>query len=201
MAPEKRSPCAIWTHQEVKAFLEFLVEHISASGDNANFKATTFRSALPVIAPYHKQGPQKTVKMLQNKWASLRALLLIIRGIQSCSGWTWDDKNGAGITPASSSSWDDYVKKHKGAAPFRNKGWRYLSFMDVLIPSSRARGSHTFYPASSGSSDSTSTGSGSNSGHIESPESTDNEEADDEDAPESDNDEPDLEVFPGFIDY
>ena len=46
------------------------------------------------------------------------------------------------------SSWDDYVKKHPEAKPFRNKGWIHLrKFVDIM-PSSTSS-TNVFHPSAS----------------------------------------------------
>ena len=77
-----------------------------------------------------------------------RKLYRIVRTIQSISGWVWDDETGASITPHTASSWDDYVKSHPEAKPFRNKGWRHFSKVSLLMPTT-AVGAHVFHPTAS----------------------------------------------------
>ncbi|TFK16781.1 hypothetical protein FA15DRAFT_553140, partial [Coprinopsis marcescibilis] len=57
----------------------------------------------------------------------------VVEAIKKVSGWTWDDKTGASITPKTASSWDDYVAKHPEASRFCNKGWVHLSHVTQLI--------------------------------------------------------------------
>ena len=61
------------------------------------------------------------------------------------SGWTWDNKTGPSITPATASSWDDYVKKHPDAKPFWNKGWPHLDKISLIILAV-ASGANVFFP-------------------------------------------------------
>jgi hypothetical protein len=74
-----------------------------------------------------------------------RKIYRIVCAIQSVSGWVWDEKTGASITADSASSWDDYVKKHPGAKPFRNKGWVHFTKVALIMPST-ASGSNVFHP-------------------------------------------------------
>ncbi|KXN90442.1 hypothetical protein AN958_04114 [Leucoagaricus sp. SymC.cos] len=90
---------AVWTLAEENAFVDFLVEHKSTAGDRGNFKASTLQQALPVIAVHYQSGAAKTVKSLQNKWASMWKTFCVVQAIKGVSGWTWDDNTGASITP------------------------------------------------------------------------------------------------------
>lgn len=70
----------------------------------------------------------------------------MIVAIQSVSGWVWDDERGADINIHSASSWDDYVKKHPAAKPFRNKGWAHFAKVALIMPST-ASGANVFVPS------------------------------------------------------
>jgi len=74
-----------------------------------------------------------------------KKLYCIIRTIQSVSGWVWDDNTGASITIDSALSWDDYVKKHPKAKPFRNNGWMHFNKVALIMWSTPA-GAHIFHP-------------------------------------------------------
>jgi len=69
----------------------------------------------------------------------------VIRAIQEVSGWVWDDETGASITPDTASSWEDYVKHHPEAKPFRNKGWPHFDQVSLLMPS-LAVGANVYHP-------------------------------------------------------
>ena len=72
-------------------------------------------------------------------------LYRVIHAIQAVSGWVWSDDTGASITPHSASSWDDYVKSHPEAKPFRNKGWRFFTKVSLIMPSTTV-GANVFHP-------------------------------------------------------
>jgi hypothetical protein len=133
--------------------VDFLVDNKAEAGDGGNFKKATFQRATTSIAPLHERGPVKTVKGCQNKWSSFRKLYRVIRAIQEVSGWVWDDKTGASITPHTASSWEDYVKHHPEAKPFRNKGWCHFANVSLLMPSS-AVGANVFHPTGTHDEDS-----------------------------------------------
>ena len=69
----------------------------------------------------------------------------MIRAIQAVSGWVWSDDTGASITLHSASSWDDYVKSHPEAKPFRNKGWQFFNKVSLIMPSTTV-GANVFHP-------------------------------------------------------
>ncbi|PPQ97013.1 hypothetical protein CVT26_006439 [Gymnopilus dilepis] len=141
MSPQHAS----WTSAEESAFVDFLFEHRAEAGDGGNFKATTFQKALTHIAPFFKRGAAKSVKNLRNKWNNFRRVYRVIQAIKLVSGWVWDDTTGATITVDTAASWDDYVKKHPEAKPFRNKGWPYFSKISHILPSTAA-GANIFHP-------------------------------------------------------
>jgi hypothetical protein len=140
------APTATWTPAEETALVDFLVDNRADAGDGGNFKKATFQKASNHLAPLLGSGAAKGVKSCQNKWAAFRRLYKVIRAIQEVSGWHWDDQTGASITSATSSSWDDYVKKHPAAKPFRNKGWVHLHKLALIMPSSTP-GSNVYHAA------------------------------------------------------
>jgi hypothetical protein len=76
----------------------------------------------------------------------MRKLFRIVYAIQLVSGWTWDDETGASINIYTQSSWDDYVKVHPEAKPFRNKGWPLFRKMETLMPATVA-GANVYHAA------------------------------------------------------
>ncbi|KAF8808362.1 hypothetical protein BYT27DRAFT_7096815 [Phlegmacium glaucopus] len=136
---------AVWTTAEETALVDFLEDNKAEAGDGGNFKTTTFQQAVSQIAPLHEHGLVKTVKSTCTKWILFRKIYHIIQAIQLVSGWVWDDDTGASITANSASSWDDYVKKHPEAKPFRNKGWKHFNKVASIMPFTPAC-AHVFYP-------------------------------------------------------
>lgn len=59
------------------------------------------------------------------------------------SGWNWDPKKGVNVTPATRGTWDDWVRKNKGAGRFRNKGWPHYERLLLLMPE-KAKGGNVF---------------------------------------------------------
>jgi hypothetical protein len=79
--------------------------------------------------------------------SQFRKIYRVIRAIQSVSGWTWDDETGATINIHTASSWDDYVRVHPEARPFRNKGWPLFRKMELLMPAT-VTGANVYHAAS-----------------------------------------------------
>ncbi|KAF9455145.1 hypothetical protein BDZ94DRAFT_1180587, partial [Collybia nuda] len=113
------------------------------------FKKPTFQHATESVALLAVNGQTKDVKSCQNKWMAVSLFfIVVVMAIQSISGWHWDDTTCASITANTASSWDDYVKKHPEAKPFRNHGWPHLNkFLDIM-PSTPA-GANVYHPSTS----------------------------------------------------
>ncbi|TFK17172.1 hypothetical protein FA15DRAFT_605615 [Coprinopsis marcescibilis] len=136
---------AHWEDEEHVAFLKYLVEHKAEAGDNGMFKDTAMEHAAAAIAHLQVRGAVKDTKICQNKYGAFRRIHRVIEAIRNVSRWTWNNKTGASITPATTSSWDDYVTKHTQAKPFRNARWEYLEYLDELV-TSPATGTNVFHP-------------------------------------------------------
>jgi hypothetical protein len=134
-----------WISAEEVALVAFLHDNRAEAGDGGSFKKSTFQRAAQYIASFRGNGQAKDVKSCQNKWTALRKIYRVIQAIKEVSGWHWDDETGASITPATSSSWDDYVRKHPAAKPFRNKGWVHLHKVADIMPSTIS-GSNVYHP-------------------------------------------------------
>ena len=61
---------AQWNDAEVKALLDYLLEHW-AEGEGGGFKQKTHNGVAAHIASYLTQGPVKTGKMCKTKWTSV----------------------------------------------------------------------------------------------------------------------------------
>ncbi|KAF8060959.1 hypothetical protein FPV67DRAFT_1631942 [Lyophyllum atratum] len=140
---EATSKKAAWTHADTTHFLEYLIEHKSEAGDGGNFKVATWRACAAHLNETLTKGAQKTYLSCKGKYRTLKSTYDIVCLIRDNSGWSWDDEEGASITPEKKGTWDDFKAKHPDAAPFRNKGWPYLASFDSLIPS-KAKGNHAF---------------------------------------------------------
>ncbi|KAG0694085.1 hypothetical protein DFH29DRAFT_1006647 [Suillus ampliporus] len=69
----------------------------------------------------------------------------IILDIKAQSGFSWDNKFGAGIDSTLEAVWAAYVKRHPDAAPFRNKGWPHFDELDTLLSTTASKGTHAFH--------------------------------------------------------
>ncbi|KAJ3793709.1 hypothetical protein GGU11DRAFT_663290, partial [Lentinula aff. detonsa] len=128
---------ASWTHGDLKHFLDFLADHCSEMGEGYSFKGKTFQAAADHLAPLTTVGGVKDKEACRTKWQEVccKRKLNAIGLIKQQSGWAaWSDEHGAGITTLTSRSWDDFVKKHKEAKPFRNCGWPFLHDVERIMP-------------------------------------------------------------------
>ncbi|KAF8952273.1 hypothetical protein BDZ97DRAFT_1682107 [Flammula alnicola] len=142
----KDNGAAQWTTEDEVIFIDFLLLHAAAAGDGGNFKMVTFNAAAPVIEVKRVKGGPKTAKACQNKYNSLRRTFRAIQAIKNRSGWTWSDETGASITPEMEDTWSDFLKVHKDAKPFKNKGWVHLKKVSLLMPAT-VKGKHIFRPS------------------------------------------------------
>ncbi|KAJ6549720.1 hypothetical protein B0H19DRAFT_951617 [Mycena capillaripes] len=138
---------AVWTHGDVVAYLDFLITKVASAGEGGNFKMPVFNAAAKLMNSRRTSGGVKTGKGCQNKYTGLRKTLKVVDHLKNhASGFTYDDENGANIGIAEQNAWEVYVKVHRDAKPFRNKGWPYLAKMEQLVPS-QAKGAHVFRPS------------------------------------------------------
>ncbi|KAF8964770.1 hypothetical protein BDZ97DRAFT_1918729 [Flammula alnicola] len=142
----KDNGAAQWTTEDEVTFIDFLLLHAAAAGDGGNFKMVTFNAAAPVVEAKRVKGGPKTAKACQNKYNSLRRTFRAIQAIKNRSGWTWSDETGASITPEMEDTWSDFLKVHKDAKPFKNKGWVHLEKVSLLMPAT-VKGKHVFRPS------------------------------------------------------
>jgi hypothetical protein len=70
--PAQPSPKAFWNDEEVTALIAHLYEHRFETEGAGNFKDPAWNGAAAHIASMLTRGPQKTSKMCQNKWVSVR---------------------------------------------------------------------------------------------------------------------------------
>ncbi|KAJ7776063.1 hypothetical protein DFH07DRAFT_951971 [Mycena maculata] len=174
---------AIWTTPETKKLVDFLVDQVSRAGDGGNFLTAVWNEAAALLAPMLKDGGPKTAKVCRNKYTQLHGLFKVVREIKKVSGWHWDDNTGASITADTKSSWDDYVRVHPNAKPFRNKGWPYYSQLEELVPPETSS-IHIYRPSQ---------GTGAGDSDEDLVPSDDNDEQEDEDNNGGDNDEQEYE--------
>ncbi|KAG1732315.1 hypothetical protein EDB19DRAFT_1605163, partial [Suillus lakei] len=98
---------AHWTEDHTLSLIKFLASRRLEAGDGMNFK----------IGPpegVSKEGWVSPVARdshaCKNKWAAIRKKHKIILDIKAQSGFSWDNKFGAGIDSTSEAVWAAYVK-------------------------------------------------------------------------------------------
>ncbi|KIO02906.1 hypothetical protein M404DRAFT_147000, partial [Pisolithus tinctorius Marx 270] len=125
-----------WSDKDTFALLDFIDSHKATAGDGLNFKAPFWNAcaASPMLANPEKGGP-KTPKACKEKWKRVCDTYTVIDHLSHSSGFAYSLKSGADIGVANENSWDGYMKVHKDAAPYKNKGWLFNDRMSVLIPS------------------------------------------------------------------
>ncbi|KAF9536916.1 hypothetical protein CPC08DRAFT_824753 [Agrocybe pediades] len=142
----KSASQAVWTQADETTLISFLFEHRASAGDGASFKLKTFNDLVPKLEAMRTKGGPKDAKSCQNKWTMLRRIYRTIQDIQSQSGWTWDEKYGANITPVMEDQWALFLKSHPLAKPFKNHGWVHLEKVREIMPAT-LRGVNVFVPS------------------------------------------------------
>jgi hypothetical protein len=79
-------------------------------------------------------------------YSKLRRVFRAIQAIKSQSGWTWSDTRGADIGPEMEQEWVKFLKIHKDAKPFKNRGWVHLEKMTEIMPVT-LRGTYVYRPS------------------------------------------------------
>ncbi|KIK80394.1 hypothetical protein PAXRUDRAFT_72139, partial [Paxillus rubicundulus Ve08.2h10] len=130
-----------WTEEEETFFINFLISEFASSGDGG-FKRTTFQEAAKRLeVKFTEQaGGEKTFASCQSKFQALKKSYNAVIDIKNTSGFTWSDKNGAGIALKNDDIWDKYARVHRsttswhGIRPFKNKGFVHFHAMEQLMP-------------------------------------------------------------------
>ena len=75
-APPSKPKHAQWSDEDVRALLDFLLEHRAQAGDTASFKNSVWQAAAEALgkAPPSKGGP-KTANSCQSKWTKVSSIL------------------------------------------------------------------------------------------------------------------------------
>jgi hypothetical protein len=71
------TPKAVWNDSEVKALLDYLYLHRSASEGAGNFKDTVWSGVVEHVEAFLIRGPKKSIKMCQTKWTAVRYCYLV----------------------------------------------------------------------------------------------------------------------------
>ncbi|KAJ7131877.1 hypothetical protein C8R43DRAFT_956835 [Mycena crocata] len=134
---------AVWLPADCVALLEFLVTQRAAMADNGHFKPVVYRAAAVKLEAIRAKGGPKTFKSCQQKYGWLRKLCELVEIIKGVSGWHYNDETGVSVTPATESSWDDWVKVFPMGSRFALTGFPYYYIMEPLMPQ-KAKGSNVF---------------------------------------------------------
>ncbi|KAF8817313.1 hypothetical protein BYT27DRAFT_7058772, partial [Phlegmacium glaucopus] len=115
---------AAWSDTETNTLIGFLASQLPTVADGTGFKPMVWNEAAVVINALTKaKGGEKTSSSCKSKFARLKETYNVIVKIKAQSGFKWDDENGADIDESTAEVWAAFEKKHKGSAPFRNRGW------------------------------------------------------------------------------
>ncbi|KAI6031219.1 hypothetical protein BKA83DRAFT_4487937 [Pisolithus microcarpus] len=128
------TPPASWTDADVDVLLDLAIAHKVSAGEGMNFKATFWNTASAALSNPARGGP---------KTARLRKMFEVIDCIKNTSGFAYSNELGANIGLENEAVWSDFVKKHKDAGPFRNRGWPHYEKMKQLMPS-KGKGLNAF---------------------------------------------------------
>ncbi|KAI6015800.1 hypothetical protein PISMIDRAFT_43950, partial [Pisolithus microcarpus 441] len=144
---EKSNPRKIpakWTEEEEHALVLFLQANAAAAGDGLNFSKRYFNSTSQHLKDKfpNQRGGEKTGNMCSSKWTSLQEEYFAVVDLKKALGLTWTDENGAGMS-SHDIVWKEYVKTHRHAACFRNKGFHLFQLLEEMMPS-HAKGSYVF---------------------------------------------------------
>ncbi|KAF9526829.1 hypothetical protein CPB83DRAFT_740615, partial [Crepidotus variabilis] len=126
-----------WSDAEIEALVHCLYINRSEVSNGANFKTKTYQKCVDYI-PTKVPNARQDVKSCRNKWTDVSFLnAKTVDKLMNVSGWVWTDEHGCGITDENNSSWEEYVKRHKGPSitRFRNKGFLPRVRMSEMMPS------------------------------------------------------------------
>ncbi|EEB88797.1 hypothetical protein MPER_13186 [Moniliophthora perniciosa FA553] len=125
---------AIWSHADEKNLPPRLVERVSRISKGGNFRLVVLNEVAETLNP-PASGGDKMGKGCKDKYGTIKRDWEEVIKINHKSGWPpWDRLLGANITPERENNWNEYVKANPRAAPFRNKGYKYQEYFDVLMP-------------------------------------------------------------------
>ncbi|KAF8802781.1 hypothetical protein BYT27DRAFT_7111442 [Phlegmacium glaucopus] len=139
---------AHWSDDDINTLVTFLLAKKSTAGDGIGFKGSIWTEAATAVnAIPPTKGMKKTSGSCKSKWGKLKETYNIVADIKAQSGFKWDDERGADIDETTAEVWAAYEKKHKGSAPFRNKGWTWYEKVQPLVPNT-PRGANVYHASS-----------------------------------------------------
>ncbi|KAJ6610391.1 hypothetical protein B0H10DRAFT_2193425 [Mycena sp. CBHHK59/15] len=135
---------AHWTREDEEKLISYLWDHHS-EGDGYNFKTSpTWTGAAAHLNKSITKGGAKNSAGCKGKWALFKKLYDLVELVKLQSGWTWTHAGGTCITAETASTWNDFVKKNKDVARFRNKGWVHLAAVAPFMVGKPMKGTHVF---------------------------------------------------------
>ncbi|KAL4074554.1 hypothetical protein V8B97DRAFT_2022774 [Scleroderma yunnanense] len=131
--PKSYKKATNWSDGDTTALLEFLIEELPKVG-NGNFKKSTWMAASSFISTKFRvtKGGQKMLMHLKKQHDA-------IVNLKNVSGFTYSDKDSAGIMLSQADVWSRYVK------PFKSKGFTYFKLVKALVLK-KGKGEFTFHP-------------------------------------------------------
>ncbi|KAF9507293.1 hypothetical protein BS47DRAFT_1422358 [Hydnum rufescens UP504] len=138
-APKKRKEAnAKWTPEDDEELLRVLLAEKAAGnmGDNG-FKAASLQAAVDALVKTHTEGGVKDKGALKKYYNTVKELKVIF-------GFSYDDEHGC--QDVELDVWKAYIKSHKNASPFRNKGLRFYDELDDLFSGMIATGEGAYHP-------------------------------------------------------
>ncbi|KIJ96569.1 hypothetical protein K443DRAFT_107050 [Laccaria amethystina LaAM-08-1] len=139
---------AHWSDDDITTLITFLISKKASAGDGIGFKGSVWTKAATAVNKVpHTKGAKKTSGSCKSKWGKLKETYNIVADIRAQSGFKWDDDGGADIDETTAEVWASYEKRHKGSAPFRNKGWPWYKKVQPLMPNA-PRGANVYHASS-----------------------------------------------------
>ncbi|KAF8236759.1 hypothetical protein L208DRAFT_1375888 [Tricholoma matsutake] len=128
-----------WADHDIKVILLHFIAKKSEIGDAGNFKKKTYVAVAEAIP-----SKARTWEQVKTKWHALKTNYHAIQTYQDTSGVHWDTPEneqdigrGANImTDAKARVWQTMIqtKKNHPMKAFCNRGWRWLSYIKMIMP-------------------------------------------------------------------
>ncbi|KAF9505443.1 hypothetical protein BS47DRAFT_1258808, partial [Hydnum rufescens UP504] len=135
---------AKWTPEDDEELLRVLLAEKAAGnmGDNG-FKAASLQAAVDALAKTHTEGGVKDKGAISTHITLVHACTTF-KELKDVSGFSYDDEHGCWDMELD--VWKAYIKSHKNASPFRNKGLRFYNELDDLFSGMIATGEGAYHP-------------------------------------------------------
>ncbi|KAK4790961.1 hypothetical protein SAY86_031374 [Trapa natans] len=113
----------VWMPEMDRYFIDLMLEQVSRGNrvDDNLFSKRAWKNMVSMFNAKFKSHYEKDI--LKNRYKSLRNLYRVIRNILDQSGFYWDDTHH--MVMAENNIWDEYIKAHPNARPFRIKSFPY----------------------------------------------------------------------------